>query len=346
MQQYASDNYAGICPEAFAAMHAANEGSAGGYGDDVWTARAEEAFRSLFETECAVFFVFNGTAANALALAAMCQPYHAVICAERAHIDVDEAGAPQFFTGGARLLVAAGADGKLTPEDIRRAARARGDVHFSRPRAVSISQSTENGQVYAAEQVASIGAACRELGLRLHMDGARFANAVASLGCAPADVTWRAGVEVLCFGGTKNGMAMGEAVVFFDRALAEEFAWRRKQSGQLASKMRFLSAPWVAMLGSDGWRRNAAHGNACARRFADAARRLDPRLVLYPAEANAVFLDLPVAIADGLRARGWVFYTFAGNASRFMFGWDADTARLDALIGDLSSLVGACLTSP
>lgn len=334
-QHYASDNYAGICPEAWAAMVEANAGHAVAYGDDVWTARAVAAVRELFATDCEVFFVFNGTAANALALAASCQPYHGIICSERAHVAVDESGAPGFFTGGASLLVVPGSDGKLTAADIGRTAAARSDVHFPKVRAATISQTTETGQVYTPAEVAAIGAACREHGLTLHMDGARFANACASLGCPPAALTWQAGVEVLCFGGTKNGMALGEALVFFDADLAREFAWRRKQAGQLASKMRFVAAPWVGMLEGGAWLRRARHGNDCAQRFAAAAGRL----VMYPVEGNAVFLDLPPGAAAGLRARGWVFYTFAGNASRFMFGWDADVARVDALSADLAELV-------
>ncbi len=340
-QQFASDNYAGICPEAMTAMAEANAGSASGYGDDAWTRRATEAVRAVFDTECEVFLVFNGTAANALALAACCQSYHAVICAERAHVDVDEASAPEFFSGGAKLLVARGADGKLTASDVISMASARSDVHFAKPRAVTISQTTENGLVYAPDTVAEIGAACRARGLYLHMDGARFANAVAALDCHPADVTWKAGVDVLSFGGTKNGMAMSEAVVFFNRALAEDFAWRRKQAGQLASKMRFMAAPWAAMLPSGGWLANARHANAGARRFAAAVARIEPRWLRYPNEANGVFLGLPEAVAAGLRARGWVFYTFAGNVSRFMFGWDAEAARIDALAADLAELYAA-----
>ncbi len=340
-QQFASDNYAGICPEAMAAITEANVGSAGGYGDDGWTRRATDAVRALFDTECDMFLVFNGTAANALALAACCQSYHAVICAERAHVDVDEASAPEFFSGGAKLLVARGADGKLAPGHVTSLAEARRDVHFAKPRAVTISQTTENGLVYRPAEIAAIGAASHAQGLHLHMDGARFANAVAALNCHPADITWKAGVDVLSFGGTKNGMAVSEAVVFFNRDLARDFAWRRKQAGQLASKMRFLAAPWAAMLPSGGWLANARHANEAAARFAAAVTRIDARLLRYPTQANGVFLTLPENLAAALRARGWVFYTFAGNVSRFMFGWDADIARVDALAADLAELHAA-----
>lgn len=248
IQQFASDNYAGICPQAWAAMDAANRGHAPAYGEDTWTQGAADAFRALFATDCEVFFAFNGTAANSMALAALCQSYHSVICAESAHVETDECGAPEFFSNGSKLLVAPSPDGKLTPAAIREIAGKRSDIHYPKPRVVTITQPTETGQVYSADEVRAISAVCRELGLRLHMDGARFANACAHLGCAPAEITWKAGVDVLCFGGTKNGMAVGEAILFFDRALAEDFDYRCKQAGQLASKMRFLAAPWIGML--------------------------------------------------------------------------------------------------
>jgi threonine aldolase len=263
-QQFASDNYAGICPEAWDAMEAANRGSATAYGEDEWTQRAADAFRALFETRCEVFFAFNGTAANSLALASLGQSYHSVICSSMAHVETDECRAPEFFSNGSKLLVAQASDGKLTPQAVRSLATSRADIHFPKPRVVTITQPTETGQVYTVEEIRALSATCRDLGLKLHMDGARFAHACAHLDCSPADITWRAGVDVLCFGGTKNGMAVGEAVIFFDTALAEDFDYRCKQAGQLASKMRFLSAPWVGLLESGAWLANARHGNECA----------------------------------------------------------------------------------
>ena len=230
IQQFASDNYAGICPEAWAAMDAANSGHAPAYGEDAWTQAAADAFRALFATDCEVFFAFNGTAANSMTLAALCQSYHSVICAESAHVETDECGAPEFFSNGSKLLVAPSPDGKLTPAAIREIAGKRSDIHYPKPRVVTITQPTETGQVYSQDEVREISAVCRELGLRLHMDGARFANACAHLGCEPADITWKAGVDVLCFGGTKNGMAVGEAILFFDHGLAEDFDYRCKQA--------------------------------------------------------------------------------------------------------------------
>ncbi len=334
-QQFASDNYSGICPEAFAAIEAANTGHAPAYGEDVWTARAADAFRTLFETPCDVFFAFNGTAANALALAALCRSYHSVICADSAHVETDECGAPEFFSNGSKLLTVRTEGGKLTPEHVRGLAANRRDIHFPRPRAVTITQPTETGQVYSLAELRALSATCRDLGLALHMDGARFANACASLGYGPAEMTWRAGVDVLCFGGTKNGMHAGEAVVFFDPGLAEDFGYRCKQAGQLASKMRFLAAPWVGMLESGAWLDNARHANACARRFRDAVEGIPGVRALFPVEANAVFLAMPAVMMERLRARGWRFYTFIGGGARFMFAWDARPERIDELVGDL-----------
>ena len=337
-QQFASDNYAGICPDAWAAMAEANRGHAIAYGADQWTAKASDAFRDLFETRCEVFFAFNGTAANSLVLASLCQSYHSVICSDSAHIETDECGAPEFFSNGSKLLLAPSTNGKLTAEAIRSIAAKRNDIHFPKPRVVSITQPTEMGEVYAVEEIKAISVVCRELGLRLHMDGARFANACASLECSPAEMTWRAGVDVLCFGGTKNGMAVGEAVIFFDSSLAEDFDYRCKQAGQLASKMRFLAAPWVRMLGNGSWLRNAAHANACAHRFAEAAAHVQGVQLISKVEANAVFLKMPEPMMEGLRIKGWVFYTFIGGGARFMFAWDSLPARIDALVNDLKNM--------
>ena len=334
-QQFASDNYAGICPEAFDAMEAANAGHASAYGADSWTQAAADGFRRLFETDCEVFFVFNGTAANSLALASLCQSYHSVICADSAHIETDECGAPEFFSNGSKLLTAATEDGKLTPDIVRAIAGKRTDIHFPKPRAVTLTQATETGRVYTPDEIAAVSAVCRGAGLRLHMDGARFANACASLDASPAVLTWKAGVDVLCFGGTKNGMAVGEAVIFFDRRLAEDFDYRCKQAGQLASKMRYLSAPWVGMLESGAWLGNARHANDCARRLAQGIADVPDVSLAAPVEANGVFLNLPPAVQEALRARGWQFYGFIGGASRFMFAWDSDPARVDALARDI-----------
>jgi len=339
-RHFGSDNYAGICPEAWQALEAANRDHAVGYGDDDWTARAADLVRATFETDCDVFFVFNGTAANALALSSICQSHHAVICHEAAHTATDECGAPEFFTHGAKLLLASGAGARLTPAAIAALAARRPDVHFPKARAVSVTQATEFGTVYTPQEVSAISAECRRLDLKLHMDGARFANAVVSLGVTPKELTWQAGVDVLSFGGTKNGTHAGDAVVFFDRALAREFAYRRKQGGQLASKMRFLAAPWIGLLQDGAWLRNAAHANSMAARLHQALVGTRGATILHPRQANAVFVDLPASAISGLHARGWRFYVFIGDTGcRLMCAWDTTAEDVDAFMTDVRALV-------
>ncbi len=341
-QQFASDNYSGICPEAWAAMEKANHGHDRAYGDDQWTERASEYFRNLFETDCEVFFAFNGTAANSLALASLCQSYHSVICSETAHVETDECGAPEFFSNGSKLLTAASVDGKLTPESIREVAQKRQDIHYPKPRVVTINQATEVGTVYRPDELKAISATCKELGLNLHMDGARFTNACAFLGCSPAELTWKAGVDVLCFGGTKNGMAVGEAILFFNRQLAEDFDYRCKQAGQLASKMRFLSAPWVGLLEDGAWLRHGNHANHCAQLLASLVSDLPQVKLMFPVEANGVFLQMPEPAIEALRGKGWRFYTFIGSGgARFMCSWDTEQERVRELAADIRSIITA-----
>jgi threonine aldolase len=337
----ASDNYAGICPEAWAALAEANQGHAPGYGEDLWTQKAADLIRDIFETRCEVFFVFNGTAANSLALGSMCQSYHSILCHETAHVETDECGAPEFFSNGTKVLLVPGADGKMDPAGIERMVTRRSDIHYPKPRAVSVTQATELGTVYTPDELKAIWAKAKSFGLRIHMDGARFANAVAALGCAPKEITWQAGVDVLCFGGTKNGIHVGEAVVFFDRDLAREFDYRCKQGGQLASKMRFISAPWLGVLKDGAWLRHAAQANAMAARLEAALRRLPSVKLLFPRQANAVFAELPAPAIEGLRQRGWKFYTFIGQGGcRFMCAWDTTEADVDAFVADLTALLG------
>ncbi|HLA31431.1 MAG TPA: low specificity L-threonine aldolase, partial [Pseudomonas sp.] len=304
--------------------------------------RAADHFRQLFETDCEVFFAFNGTAANSLALASLCQSYHSVICSETAHVETDECGAPEFFSNGSKLLLAATENGKLTPAAIREIALKRQDIHYPKPRVVSLTQATEVGTVYRPEEVRAISQTCRELGLNLHMDGARFANACAFLGCSPAELTWKAGVDVLCFGGTKNGMAVGEAILFFNKELAEDFDYRCKQAGQLASKMRFLSAPWVGLLQNQAWLKYARHANHCARLLAELVSDVPGVSLMFPVEANGVFLQLSEAALEALRAKDWRFYTFIGaGGARFMCSWDSEEARVRQLAADIRAAMQA-----
>ncbi len=342
MQQFASDNYAGICPEALQALLDANQGHAQAYGDDEWTNRVSDRLRDLFETDCDVYFAFNGTAANSLALASLCQSYHSVICHEVAHVETDECGGPEFFSNGSKLLPASGTNGKLTPEAILGVITRRNDIHFPKPRVVTLTQATEVGTTYRPTEISAISELAHERGLRVHMDGARFANAVASLGVSPADTTWRAGVDVLCFGGTKMGLPVGEAIVFFDRSLSTDFAWRCKQAGQLASKMRFLSAPWLGILDNNIWLKHAMHANAMAQRLASGLANIPGTSLLFPVEANGVFANVPPPVQEGLRARGWRFYTFIGAGGvRFMCAWDTSEESVDTLLADLHELASA-----
>jgi threonine aldolase len=336
-RHFASDNYSGVCPEAWAAMAEANAGHEVSYGNDAWTQRAADRLREIFETHCEVFFVFNGTAANSLALASLCQSYHSVLCHQLAHVETAECGAPEFFANGSKILLLAGAHGKIDPAEITAAVNQRNDIHFPKPRALSLTQATELGTVYSAAEIATLTETARKFGLRVHMDGARFANAVASLGAAPADLTWRAGVDVLCLGGSKNGIALGEAVVFFDRELARDFDYRCKQGGQLASKMRFLSAPWVGILQDGAWLRHARHANEMARRLEAGLRGIPGVGISHPVQSNAVFAKFPPPAERQLRARGWCFYTgvITPDESRLMCSWDTTTADVDALVADL-----------
>lgn len=337
--QFASDNTAGYCPEAWDACALANSGCVPSYGDDPWTERACDAIRRLFECDADVFFVFNGTAANSLALAAACRSYHAVVCHELAHVETDECGAPEFFSNGTKVLTAPGADAKLTPAAVAHVVERRRDIHYPKPRVLSITQATELSTIYAPAEIAALAEVCRAHDLVLHMDGARFANAVAAIGLPPRAITWEAGVDVLCLGGTKNGTGVGEAVVFFRRALAHEFAWRCKQAGQLASKMRFLTAPWVGVLEGDAWLAHARHANAAAARLERGLAALRGVEILGRREANAVFARVAPGLAAGLRDLGWRFYDFIGSGGcRFMCSWATSDADVEALLTDARAL--------
>lgn len=332
--QFASDNTSGICPEAWQALEEANRGYHPSYGSDDITAAACAMFRTFFETECEVFFVFNGTAANSLSLASLCQSYHSVICCDVAHVETDECGAPEFFSNGSKLLLARNLSGRVDPADVEHLITHRNDLHFPKPRALSLSQSTELGTIYSPDDIRALSELVRGYGLHLHMDGARFFNALASSGVSAADLTWRAGIDVLCCGGTKLGMAVTEAVVFFNKDLAKEFEFRCKQAGQLCSKMRFISAQWLRILSADVWHKYAVHGNGLARMLSAGLATLPGVRVLYDVQANAVFARLPDRIKEGLKSRGWQFYSFIGGGSRFMCSWSTTVADVEELLAD------------
>lgn len=338
-RNFASDNNAGICPAAWRAMKAANTGHAQAYGTDRHTEEVCDLFRELFETDCDVFFTFNGTAANALALAAMCQSYHSVLCHSLAHVETDECGAPEFYSGGSKILLVEGEEGKVSAQSVEAMVHKRSDIHFPKPRLLSLTQATEVGTVYSEQDLHRLGAITHGLNLRVHMDGARFANAIAHLNCAPKDITWKAGVDVLCFGGTKNGLAVGEAVVFFNKDLSREFEYRCKQAGQLCSKMRYLSAPWLGILKEDVWIENGRKANAMALRLKEGLEALGLQ-ILFPVEANSVFVKLNTRLVAGLHFRGWKFYDFIGaGGCRLMCSWDTAFEDVDAFIKDLAELL-------
>ncbi len=334
----ASDNTAPICPEAWATLAEANAEAVPSYGDDRWTRRVCEQVREIFERDCEVFLVFNGTAANGLALAQLCRPFHSVLCHQDAHIETDECGAPEFLSGGAKLLPTPGANGKLDLAEVEATIRRQRDLHSPKPRVLSVTQSTELGTVYTHAELAAAVEFARARSLLLHMDGARFANAVAALDCSPKSITWELGVDVLCLGGTKNGAGGGELVVFFDKELASEFDYRAKQAGQLASKMRFLAAPWVGLLQDGVWLRNARQANAAAAKLAAAIEAAGLPLA-FPREANAVFLRLTEKLFAGLQARGWHFYKFLEpDVYRLMCSWAASEATIEQFVSDLTAL--------
>ena len=307
---FTSDNVTPVCDEVMAAIHAANAGTASSYGGDVLTQRLSEVAARVFETKVAVFPVATGTAANALALSQIAPPYGGVYCHETAHIVTDECGAPEFFSGGAKLLGLPAADGRIGAEQLEAAIGFAVDmgVHHVKPAALSLTQATEWGTVYDPARIRGLSAVARKAGLPVHMDGARFANAVAHLGCTPAELTWKCGVDVLSFGATKNGALCAEAVMFFNADLARDFDRRRKRAGHLWSKMRFVSAQLLACFENGLWLRNARNANQMAARLADGLSRLAGARLLQTVQANEVFVALPLALVEGLERAGFGFY--------------------------------------
>jgi threonine aldolase len=338
---FGSDNVSGIAPEILATISAANRGGVDSYGGDALSAGLEARFSRLFETEVSVLPVGTGTIANCLALALATPPWGAVFCSQEAHIVVDEANGPEFFTGGAKLTTIPTADGRLSVEDVRRVATAfdPDDVHHPMRAVLSITQSTETGMLYGLDEVRALGALARELGLVFHMDGARFANAVAALNCSPAELTWKAGVDVLSFGATKNGCLAVEAIVVFGdlRGQMPRLARLHKRAGQLYSKMRFFSAQLEAYLEQDRWLAWAGHANAQAKRLADGLTAIDGIDLAYPVQANEVFLTIPVAAYEAIVAAGIGLYPIApsgdGRGSiRLVTAFDTDPADVDRVI--------------
>jgi threonine aldolase len=337
---FASDNNAGVHPAILAAITGANDGHAKGYGDDNYTHEAEDAFKRAFGGTCQTFFVYNGTGGNVVGLQALLRPYDAVICAESAHVNVDECGAPERFTG-CKLLTVATTDGKLTPELVSRHMHGFGDVHHVQAKVVSITQATEFGTVYAVQEIRELADYVHGHGLYLHVDGARFANAAAYLGVSLRELSMDAGVDVLTFGGTKNGMMFGEAILVFDEELAKPIPFLRKQAMQLASKMRYISAQFTALLEGDLWLQNAKNANAMAKLLSEKVSQIPGVGLTQRVQANAVFAIGPTSAIEKLQAE-YFFYVWdeARNEVRWVCSFDTTEENVADFIQAVRLAVG------
>ncbi len=336
---FASDNNAGVHPSILAALPEVNEGHVIAYGDDPYTEKASAQLREIFGQETEVFFVFIGTAANVLGLSTVTQSYNAIICPETAHINVDECGAPEKFSG-CKLLTCSTPDGKLTVDMIASHMHEIGFEHHVQPRVVSITQATELGTVYTLDEIREIAKYTHEHGMLLHMDGARISNAAVSLDCGFYEMTGGAGVDVLSFGGTKNGLMYGEAIIFFNPTLCEDFKYRRKQGMQLASKMRYIAAQFSAFLENDLWKENASHANRMARKLYAAVKDISGVEVTRQVESNAVFAKIPSHIVPALQDE-FFFYVWDEEVSevRWMCSFDTTEADIEAFISLLRSML-------
>jgi threonine aldolase len=332
--RFFSDNAAPVCPSVVTAMAAADTLDTA-YDGDRWSAKLDGAFSDLFGTEVSALWVATGTAANCLALASLCPPFGGVLCHEEAHVAVDEAGAPGFFTHGATLMTLPGEGAKLTPATVEAKLKTiRDDVHQVQPHALTITNATEYGLLYAPDEVAALAALCRGRGLGFHMDGARFANAVASIGCSPAELTWKAGVDALSFGFTKNGGMSAEALIFFKPGLAQEAKRRRKRAGHLLSKGRYLAAQILALLQDDLWIANGRAANAAAAVIARAAGER----CIHPVQANEVFIRVSAAEAAALRAQGFDFYDWGEGEARLVTAWNHGEKDVQPLAAAIAAL--------
>jgi len=340
---FTSDNQAPVAPQIMAALLKANEGRAPSYGADAITARLQPLFAKCFETDLRVFPVTTGTAANALALAMLTPPWGTIFCHQESHIATDECGAPEFFTSGAKLQLLPGDHGKLTPEILSRCLRdtSPGDQHQTQPAVLSLSQVTEAGTVYRPDEIAALAAIARQHKLYVHMDGARIANAITSLKCSPADITWRAGIDVLSFGATKNGALAAEAVLFFNPALSENFVFRRKRAGHLVSKMRFLSVQLEAYLENGLWLQLAANANAQAKRLAEGLHAISSVEILHMVQANEIFARIPAAMIRALREQGFGFHVWGRDDEgviRLVTAFDTKPDEVDMFIHAVRAL--------
>jgi threonine aldolase len=334
MALFNSDNVTGACPEVMDALIAANSGIEASYGNDKWSLNLQKKFSEIFETNVVIFPATSGTASNSLALSALSPVFGKIYCHELSHINTDECGAPEFFTGGAKLIPLRGVNGKIAANELAESIRGTGNVHLTQPAVVSMTQSCETGTVYQLDEVSAISEIAHTHGLKVHMDGARFANAVASLDVSPAEMTWKSGVDVLSFGGTKNGCFAAEAIVFFKPELVGNFPFLHKRSGQLISKMRFISAQLEAYLSNDLWLHNALHANTMASLLSKGLAAFPEIKLVHPTQSNEVFVNLPNSIVKHLNDEGYDVNhdELDGKAARFVAAWNTESNDIDKLL--------------
>ena len=331
---FASDNVTGACPEVMDAVVAANSGIATSYGDDEWSSRLQTKLSEIFETDVEVFLAVSGTASNALALSALAPVFGKIYCHELSHINTDECGAPELFTGGAKLIPMRSSNGRIKPNELAETIRGSGNVHVTQPSVVSITQSCETGTVYQLDEIKAISKIARKHKMSVHMDGARFANALASLDVSPAEMTWKSGVDVLTLGGTKNGCLAAEAIIFFKPDMVGNFPYLHKRSGQLLSKMRFISSQLEAYVTDDLWIRNAQHSNSMAKILSEGLNAFSNIELAYPTQSNEVFVNLPRELIDYLNNAGYDINEeeLDGKAVRFVTAWNSELKDVDRLL--------------
>jgi threonine aldolase len=331
---FASDNVTGACPEVMDAVVAANSGIATSYGDDEWSSRLQTKLSEIFETDVEVFLAVSGTASNALALSALAPVFGKIYCHELSHINTDECGAPELFTGGAKLIPMRSSNGRIKPNELAETIRGSGNVHVTQPSVVSITQSCETGTVYQLDEIKAISKIARKHKMSVHMDGARFANALASLDVSPAEMTWKSGVDVLTLGGTKNGCLAAEAIIFFKPNMVGNFPYLHKRSGQLLSKMRFISSQLEAYVTDDLWIRNAQHSNSMAKILSEGLNAFSNIELAYPTQSNEVFVNLPRELIDYLNNAGYDINEeeLDGKAVRFVTAWNSELKDVDRLL--------------
>ena len=335
---FASDNVTSACPEVMDAVIAANSGIAGSYGDDEWSLALKNKLSEIFETEVEVFLAVTGTASNALALSALAPVFGKIYCHELSHINTDECGAPELFTGGAKLIPMRSSNGRIDAVDLAETIRGSGNVHVTQPSVVSVTMSCETGTVYQLDEIKAISKIAHDNKMSMHMDGARFANALVSLDVSPAEMTWKSGVDVLTLGGTKNGCLAAEAVVFFKPEMVGNFPFLHKRSGQLLSKMRFISSQLVGYLTGDVWLRNARHANAMAKILSEGLNSFANIKLAYPTQSNEVFVHLPRDVIDYLNSSGYDINEeeLDGKAVRFVTAWNSEVKDINDLLDTLA----------